>query len=33
LGRGYLTGALSSREGFDENDLRAHNPRFSREAM
>jgi aryl-alcohol dehydrogenase-like predicted oxidoreductase len=33
LGRGYLTGVLSSREGFDENDLRAHNPRFSREAM
>ena len=33
LGRGYLTGALSSREGFDENDFRAHNPRFSREAM
>jgi len=33
LGRGYLTGALSSREGFDENDLRAHNPCFSREAM
>ena len=33
LGRGYLTGVLSSREGFDENDFRAHNPRFSREAM
>jgi aryl-alcohol dehydrogenase-like predicted oxidoreductase len=33
LGRGYLTGALSSRERFDENDLRAHNPRFSRAAM
>src|ERR687886_54172 len=33
LGRGYLTGALSSREGFDENDFRAHNPRFTREAM
>jgi aryl-alcohol dehydrogenase-like predicted oxidoreductase len=33
LGRGYLPGALSSREDFDENDLRAHNPRFSREAM
>ena len=33
LGRGYLTGALSSRKGFDENDLRARNPRFSREAM
>jgi len=33
LGRGYLTGALSSREGFDENDFRAHNPRFSREAI
>jgi aryl-alcohol dehydrogenase-like predicted oxidoreductase len=33
LGRGYLTGALSSREGFDENDFRAHNPRFNREAM
>jgi len=33
LGRGYLTGALSSREGFDENDFRARNPRFSREAM
>jgi len=33
LGRGYLTGALSSRNGFDENDLRARNPRFSREAM
>jgi aryl-alcohol dehydrogenase-like predicted oxidoreductase len=33
LGRGYLTGALSSRGGFDENDFRAHNPRFSREAM
>ena len=33
LGRGYLTGALSSREGFGENDLRARNPRFTREAM
>jgi aryl-alcohol dehydrogenase-like predicted oxidoreductase len=33
LGRGYLTGALSSREGFDENDFRAYNPRFNREAM
>jgi aryl-alcohol dehydrogenase-like predicted oxidoreductase len=33
LGRGYLTGALSSREGFDENDFRAHNPRFTREAI
>jgi aryl-alcohol dehydrogenase-like predicted oxidoreductase len=33
LGRGYLTGALSSREGFDENDFRAHHPRFTREAM
>jgi aryl-alcohol dehydrogenase-like predicted oxidoreductase len=33
LGRGYLTGALSSRKGFDENDFRAHNPRFSREAL
>jgi aryl-alcohol dehydrogenase-like predicted oxidoreductase len=33
LGRGYLTGALSSRESFDENDFRARNPRFSREAM
>ena len=33
LGRGYLTGALSSRKGFDENDFRARNPRFSREAM
>jgi aryl-alcohol dehydrogenase-like predicted oxidoreductase len=33
LGRGYLTGALSSREGFDENDFRARNPRFNREAM
>jgi aryl-alcohol dehydrogenase-like predicted oxidoreductase len=33
LGRGYLTGALSSRESFDENDFRAHNPRFTTEAM
>ena len=33
LGRGYLTGGLSSREGFDENDFRARNPRFTREAM
>ena len=33
LGCGYLTGALSSREGFDENDFRARNPRFTREAM
>ena len=33
LGRGYLTGALSSRESFDEDDLRARNPRFTREAM
>ena len=33
LGRGYLTGALSSRESFDENDFRARNPRFSRGAM
>lgn len=33
LGRGYLTGALSSHQGFDENDFRAHNPRFTREAM
>jgi aryl-alcohol dehydrogenase-like predicted oxidoreductase len=33
LGRGYLTGALSSRKGFDENDFRARNPRFSREAL
>lgn len=33
LGRGFLTGALSSRKGFDENDFRARNPRFSREAL
>ncbi len=33
LGRGYLTGALSSRESFDDNDFRARNPRFSRAAM
>src|SRR3712207_5621117 len=33
LGRGYLTGALSSRERFDEDDFRARNPRFSGEAM
>jgi aryl-alcohol dehydrogenase-like predicted oxidoreductase len=33
LGRGYLTGVLSSRESFDEDDFRARNPRFTREAM
>jgi aryl-alcohol dehydrogenase-like predicted oxidoreductase len=33
LGRGYLTGALSSREGFDEDDFRARNPRLSGEAI
>ena len=32
LGRGYLTGALSS-STFDEQDFRAHNPRFTPEAM
>ncbi len=32
LGRGFLTGALSS-TGFEQTDFRAHNPRFTPEAM
>lgn len=31
LGRGFLTGALTSRDQLDEKDLRRHMPRFSEE--
>ncbi len=33
LGRGFLTGAIPSREALDENDWRRQNPRFSDEAL
>jgi aryl-alcohol dehydrogenase-like predicted oxidoreductase len=33
LGRGYLTGRLSGKTRFAESDFRAHNPRFTPEAM
>jgi aryl-alcohol dehydrogenase-like predicted oxidoreductase len=33
LGRGFLTGAIPSREALDENDWRRQNPRFSAEAL
>lgn len=31
LGRGFLTGAITSREDFEETDFRKHAPRFSEE--
>ena len=33
LGRGFLTGAFKPGHQFAENDIRAHNPRFTDEAM
>jgi aryl-alcohol dehydrogenase-like predicted oxidoreductase len=33
LGRGYLTGKVDESTTFDSTDIRAHNPRFSREAI
>ncbi len=33
LGRGFLTGAIPSREALDQNDWRRQNPRFSDEAV
>lgn len=33
LGRGFLTGAISSRADFEEGDFRLRNPRFTDEAM
>lgn len=33
LGRGYLTGTVSSETTFAENDIRSRNPRFTPEAM
>jgi aryl-alcohol dehydrogenase-like predicted oxidoreductase len=33
LGRGFLTGAIPSREALDQNDWRRQNPRFSDEAL
>lgn len=33
LGRGFLTGAIPSREALDANDWRRNNPRFSDEAL
>lgn len=29
LGRGFLTGSITSRDGFGDNDFRANNPRFA----
>jgi aryl-alcohol dehydrogenase-like predicted oxidoreductase len=33
LGRGFLTGAITSPDDFDEDDFRRHNPRFRGEAF
>ena len=33
LGRGYLTGAIDETTTFAENDIRSHNPRFTKEAI
>jgi aryl-alcohol dehydrogenase-like predicted oxidoreductase len=33
LGRGYLTGKVDENTTFDSTDIRAHNPRFSTEAI
>jgi len=33
LGRGYLTGKIDENTTYDSTDIRAHNPRFTREAI
>ncbi|WP_327354389.1 aldo/keto reductase [Streptomyces sp. NBC_01304] len=33
LGRGFLTGAVTSRDGFDSNDMRRNMPRFQQENL
>lgn len=33
LGRGYLTGKVTSKTTFDKSDIRSHNPRFTEEAI
>ncbi len=33
LGRGYLTGKINEKTTFADNDIRSHNPRFTREAI
>ncbi len=33
LGRGYLTGKVDENTSYDNTDIRAHNPRFTREAI
>jgi aryl-alcohol dehydrogenase-like predicted oxidoreductase len=33
LGRGYLTGKVDENTTFDSTDIRAHNPRFTPEAI
>ena len=33
LGRGFLTGAITSRESLEDTDFRLHNPRFQEEAL
>ena len=33
LGRGFLTGAITSRESFDEDDFRASHPRFQEDTL
>jgi aryl-alcohol dehydrogenase-like predicted oxidoreductase len=33
LGRGYLTGKVDENTSYAETDIRAHNPRFTREAI
>jgi aryl-alcohol dehydrogenase-like predicted oxidoreductase len=33
LGRGYLTGKIDEHTTYDSTDIRAHNPRFTREAI
>ncbi|MEY8709409.1 aldehyde oxidase [Mangrovibacter phragmitis] len=33
LGRGYLTGTITTATTYDKSDLRSHNPRFTKEAI
>jgi len=33
LGRGYLTGTINENTTFADNDIRSHNPRFTKEAI
>ena len=33
LGRGFLTGRISSRDGFSDGDMRNHHPRFTQEVF